>query len=200
MSNIWTIDPICEFTNVLDTGLLSLDKIARTDVTESRVDTRIILAANVHLHATMQKGRLRENLFCRMNCVSLAGTTEDIPPLVSYMIMIAKYGDNGRETSNEALDILATYHWPGNIRELKSVIKVLIFSDSNMISDLWQGVPFGPTYPYFLIKNEKTVSYKISGGLFVYFQPQTSFPIGIVATIFVLYVKHLHLSRLCITN
>ena len=48
---------------------------------------------------------------------------------------IAKYGEKERAVSEEALDMLATYHWPGNIRELKSVItKVLIFAESNVIS------------------------------------------------------------------
>jgi DNA-binding NtrC family response regulator len=123
-----------KFLRFLETGRFR--RVGETE--ESRVDTRMILATNVNLHSAIQKGRLREDLFYRMNCVSLTipalrERPEDIPPLVSHMI--AKYGNNDREVSDEALNILATYHWPGNIRELKSVItKVLIFADSNIIS------------------------------------------------------------------
>jgi DNA-binding NtrC family response regulator len=123
-----------KFLRFLETGCFR--RVGETE--ESRVDTRMILATNVNLHSAMQKGRLREDLFYRMNCVTLTipalrERPEDIPPLVSHMIV--KYGDNQREVSDEALNILATYHWPGNIRELKSVItKALIFTDSNIIS------------------------------------------------------------------
>ena len=123
-----------KFLRFLETGRFR--RVGETD--EVQVDARIILATNVNLHNAMEKGRLREDLFYRMNCVSLTipplrERPEDIPPLVDHII--TKYSGNEREVSREALDILARYHWPGNIRELKSAItKALIFADDTIIS------------------------------------------------------------------
>jgi two-component system response regulator AtoC len=123
-----------KFLRFLETGRFR--RVGETD--EVQVDARIVLATNVNLHNAMEKGRLREDLFYRMNCVSLTipplrERPEDIPPLVDHII--TKYSGNEREVSREALDILARYHWPGNIRELKSAItKALIFADDTIIS------------------------------------------------------------------
>lgn len=107
---------------------------------EIQVDTRIILATNVDLSDAVQKGEMRKDLFYRMDVISLTipplrKRMEDIPLLTGKMI--EQYGNRNSkiEMSQDAMDILMQYHWPGNIRELKSVItKSILFADSDVIS------------------------------------------------------------------
>ena len=98
--------------------------------TEQNVDVRIIAATNVNPLDAVAKGKLREDLYYRLNVFSielppLRARREDIPLLVQSFI--AEFaGRNGREVkgvSQEALSLLEQYHWPGNIRELRNVIE-----------------------------------------------------------------------------
>ena len=124
-----------KFLRFLETGRFR--RVGQTE--EIKVDTRLILATNIDLYDAVRKGRLRKDLLYRMDVVSitippLRERSEDIPLLVAKMI--ERYSDaNSRiETSPEAMELLMQYPWPGNIRELKSVItKVLIFADSEVI-------------------------------------------------------------------
>jgi DNA-binding NtrC family response regulator len=125
-----------KFLRFLETGRFR--RVGQTE--EIEVDTRLILATNIDLYDAVRKGRLRKDLLYRMDVVSitippLRERPEDIPLLVAKMI--ERYSDNissNIETSPEAMDLLMQYAWPGNIRELKSVItKLLIFADSNVI-------------------------------------------------------------------
>ncbi len=108
---------------------------------ELKVDTRVILATNVDLSDAVQKGQMRKDLFYRMDVVSLTipplrKRVEDIPLLIEKMIEL--YGnrdDNKIEISPETMDILMQYNWPGNIRELRSVItKAMLFADGDVIT------------------------------------------------------------------
>ena len=98
--------------------------------TEQNVDVRIIAATNVNPLDAVAKGKLREDLYYRLNVFSielppLRARREDIPLLVQSFI--AEFASrNGREVkgvSQEALALLEQYHWPGNIRELRNVIE-----------------------------------------------------------------------------
>lgn len=110
------------------------------EVKETAVDSRFILATNVDLHDAVEKGRLRADLLYRMDVISitippLRDREEDIPPLAAKML--ERYVTPGRkiEISPEAMERLRAYPWPGNIRELKSVIaKAILFSDSDTIT------------------------------------------------------------------
>ena len=97
---------------------------------EQSVDVRIIAATNVNPLDAVQRGKLREDLYYRLNVFSielppLRARKEDIPLLVQSFIGEFS-GRNGKEVrgmSQEALGLLEQYHWPGNIRELRNVIE-----------------------------------------------------------------------------
>lgn len=125
-----------KFLRFLETGRFR--RVGETK--EIQVDTRIILATNIDLYDAVRKGRMRKDLLYRMNVVSLTipplrERPEDIPPLAAKMIEIYGGADKELKISPDAMDLLTHYHWPGNIRELKSVIaKTLIFTDADVVN------------------------------------------------------------------
>jgi DNA-binding NtrC family response regulator len=99
-------------------------------IQELQVDVRIIAATNVDLRTMVREGRFREDLFYRLNVITielppLRQRKEDIPLLVEFFLK--KYAEeNGRSTPRitpEALRPLMAYSWPGNVRELENVIE-----------------------------------------------------------------------------
>jgi len=106
---------------------------------ESQVDTRIILATNMDLQEAMFKGVLREDLFYRMDVFQvsippLRERPEDIECLALHFLKTDTTENRPQGISTEALRALIAYPWPGNLRELKSVInKGVIFAESDMI-------------------------------------------------------------------
>jgi DNA-binding NtrC family response regulator len=99
-------------------------------IQEIQVDVRIIAATNVDLRQMVREGRFREDLFYRLNVISielppLRQRKEDIPLLVEHFLK--KYADENerpmRRITPEALRLLMTYSWPGNVRELENVIE-----------------------------------------------------------------------------
>jgi DNA-binding NtrC family response regulator len=115
--------------------------------TKSRlVDVRLVAATNKKIEEQVSKGLFREDLYYRLNVIevripSLRERREDIPVLTRHFI--EKYSkDNNKKVSgitDEALNILNEYSWPGNIRELRNVIEravVLAGSDKIGISEL----------------------------------------------------------------
>src|SRR6185295_5349610 len=95
-----------------------------------KVDVRIIAATNVDLRHMMKEGRFREDLFYRLNVISvplpsLRERKEDIPLLVQHFL--EKYGEESRKPglilTPAAMDRLTAYDWPGNVRELENVIE-----------------------------------------------------------------------------
>jgi transcriptional regulator with PAS, ATPase and Fis domain len=107
---------------------------------ESQVDTRIILATNMDLQEAMKKGALREDLFYRMDVIQISipplrDRSEDIECLVPHFLKMDAAESEPKKISAEALRMLNTYAWPGNIRELKSVInKGTILAESDTIT------------------------------------------------------------------
>lgn len=106
-----------------------------------RVDVRIIAASNRDLSSEVQKGRFREDLFYRLNVFPLyvpplRERKEDIPLLVEYFLK--KYSQELkqplRSISREAMELLVSYNWKGNVRELENTIeRALILSDGESI-------------------------------------------------------------------
>jgi len=93
-----------------------------------RVDVRIVAGTNQDLEAAVREGSFREDLYYRLNVIPvvlppLRERRTDIPLLVEHFLR--KYGEPGRprEVSREALTILMAYDWPGNVRQLESVIE-----------------------------------------------------------------------------
>ena len=99
-------------------------------VHEIQVDVRIVAATNVDLRQLVREGRFREDLFYRLNVITvdlppLRQRKEDIPLLVEFFLR--KYSQENerplRRVTAEALRPLVNYSWPGNVRELENVIE-----------------------------------------------------------------------------
>src|SRR5256885_551850 len=99
-------------------------------VHEVQVDVRIIAATNVDLKQQVREGKFREDLFYRLNVISvdlppLRQRREDIPLLVDFFL--SRYSIENdrhpRRITPEALRPLLAYSWPGNVRELENVIE-----------------------------------------------------------------------------
>jgi DNA-binding NtrC family response regulator len=111
-------------------------------VQEIQVDVRIIAATNIDLRTLVREGRFREDLFYRLNVISidlppLRQRREDIPLLVQFFLK--KYAEENdrpvRRITPEALRPLMSYSWPGNVRELENVIeRAVVLSSGNEIT------------------------------------------------------------------
>ena len=95
-----------------------------------RADVRVISATNIEPAAAVEAGRLRQDLYYRLNIIQFAlpalrERREDIPLLARYFLM--KYANEFqkklRDISPEAISTLTSYSWPGNVRELEHVIE-----------------------------------------------------------------------------
>lgn len=90
---------------------------------------RVISATREDLHQAMLSGRFREDLYYRLNVVHievppLARRREDIPLLVAHFLeQLAKESGQRRIYAPEALELLATAEWPGNVRQLANVVR-----------------------------------------------------------------------------
>jgi formate hydrogenlyase transcriptional activator len=95
-----------------------------------RTNVRVIAATNRNLQVAIQAGTFRSDLFYRLNVFPidmppLRERREDIPVLVEYFVdhYASKVGKNIQGITKESLDLLRSYPWPGNIRELQNVIE-----------------------------------------------------------------------------
>jgi DNA-binding NtrC family response regulator len=108
-------------------------------VHEIQVDVRIIAATNVDLKQQVREGKFREDLFYRLNVISvdlppLRQRREDIPLLVDFFL--SRYSEENerhpRRITPEALRPLLSYSWPGNVRELENVIERAVVLSSSV--------------------------------------------------------------------
>src|SRR5262249_43293210 len=95
---------------------------------EAIADVRIIAATNKNLEEEQKNHRFREDLYYRLNVVTiklplLKERREDIPGLVEHILHTRQIGPVPFKVTPEALDALAHYDWPGNIRELVNVLE-----------------------------------------------------------------------------
>ena len=111
-----------------------------------RVDVRVIAATNKNLHAEVEQGKFREDLYFRLNVIPLTAPPlrerrEDIPALAEHFLK-AYAEENGflsKALSAEARDLLLQYDWPGNIRELKNLVErlsIMVSEDTIYPEDL----------------------------------------------------------------
>lgn len=110
-----------------------------------KAEVRIIAATNADLEAAVQDGTFREDLFYRLNVITinlppLRKRSEDIPLLVQHFL--THYAEENekviREVSPAAMEQLLDYHWPGNVRELENVVEraVVLSSEETLDIDL----------------------------------------------------------------
>jgi nitrogen regulation protein NR(I) len=113
-----------------------------------RVDVRVIAATNRDLEALMRESRFRDDLFYRLNVVTLAlpplrERRGDVPLLVEHFLAKHQADLGHRAIAPEALDRLAGFDWPGNVRELENVIqRAMVMATSGII--LPEHLPIGP--------------------------------------------------------
>jgi len=116
-----------------------IDKIGRTG--RHKVDVRIIAATNKDLERLVREGRFREDLYYRLNVLSITAPPlrerpEDIPVLLDYYLRRFS-ADMGRPVpvvEKEALQVLVAYRWPGNVRELQNVVQRLLINGASVIT------------------------------------------------------------------
>jgi DNA-binding NtrC family response regulator len=95
-----------------------------------RADVRIIAASNLNLEEAVLNGKVRQDLYYRLNIISLIlpplrERREDIPLLARYFLTryASEFDKDVYDFSSEALPLLMVHHWPGNVRELEHVIE-----------------------------------------------------------------------------
>jgi formate hydrogenlyase transcriptional activator len=108
-----------------------------------KVDVRVIAASNRNLHADVQKGLFREDLWFRLNVYPLTlpplrQRKGDIPLLVNYFVnqYVKKMGKHIASISPATLKALHSYSWPGNVRELANVIERAVINTQGTVLQL----------------------------------------------------------------
>ncbi len=108
-----------------------------------KVDVRIIAATNLDLQEEVGKGRFREDLFYRLNVVTiflppLRNRREDVPRLIDFFLdkFNAENAKTLRKISKEMLNVLVRYPWPGNVRELENAMeRAVVLSRSDTLTE-----------------------------------------------------------------
>jgi two-component system, NtrC family, response regulator AtoC len=156
------LDGIDEIDMSLQAKLLQLlqdGQFCRIGGQEDRqVHLRVICATNRQLEQEIAKGRFRQDLFYRINVVSidlppLRARAEDISDLVPYFLQThrARHNMQARPLSPAAMQLLKRHAWPGNIRELENLIEryVILGSEDAISSELlnWEHTHADPEIP-----------------------------------------------------
>jgi DNA-binding NtrC family response regulator len=136
-------------------------------VQEIQVDVRIIAATNVNLQEAVREGRFREDLFYRLNVISLElpplrSRREDIPLLAAHFLKFYadENGTEERSLAPEAMRILMDYEWPGNVRELENAMErgVVLSTSRTITPDLLPTQLTGSTYSASLLDHQPDAS------------------------------------------
>jgi len=103
-----------------------------------QVDVRVLAATNVEVHEAIKAGRLREDLYYRLNVLSiivppLRERTAEIPLLFRHFLSkySEKFQKQAPEPSNHLLEAAVRYPWPGNLRELENFVKRYVILEDN---------------------------------------------------------------------
>ncbi len=127
------LDEISEMAPKLQAKLLRVleeEEFERVGGTRSlRVDVRVIATSNRDLEYEVARGAFRRDLFYRLNVVRfrlapLRARREDIPALVGHFLGQFRHetGTSVRRVSQQAMEILTAYEWPGNVRQLRNTL------------------------------------------------------------------------------
>jgi two-component system response regulator AtoC len=143
------LDEISELDPALQSKLLQLlqdGQFCRIGAQEDKkVEVRVVCATNRRLEEEIENGTFREDLFYRINVVSLylpplRERRADIEDLVNYFLEYYnhKFNCRARSLSQEMITVLQKYHWPGNIRELENLMKryVILGTEEAITGDL----------------------------------------------------------------
>jgi len=151
------------YIEMANTGTLFLDELAEMDTEtqakllrvietkslrrlggkeELNVDVRMIAATNKDITQALQSGEMRRDLYYRFSVIEiclppLRERREDIPVLVEYFLckFCQKYNKPQKTFSEDAVQSLIRYQWPGNIRELRNIVeRMVIFCPSEIIT------------------------------------------------------------------
>ena len=136
-------------------------------VQEIQVDVRIIAATNVNLQDAVREGRFREDLFYRLNVITLElpalrSRREDIPILAAHFLKFYAEENGTAEPSlaPETLRILMEHEWPGNVRELENAMErgVVLATSRTITPDLLPAQLTGNTYSANLLDHKPDAS------------------------------------------
>ena len=108
-----------------------------------KTNLRLIAATNIDLDKAVKEGRFREDLYYRLKVIpvrmpALRDRIEDLPPLAQFFLRRynLKFRKNIQGIADSTMQILSSYWWPGNIRELENLIERLVaVSDKDWITD-----------------------------------------------------------------
>ncbi|MFO0796595.1 MAG: sigma-54 dependent transcriptional regulator [Gemmataceae bacterium] len=146
------VDEVAEMSPALQAKLLRVledghfRRVGSTQ--ERRADVRVVAATNKPLEDEQKAGRFREDLFFRLNVISvtlppLRERAEDIPLLVTHFLTTRAVRGAPMSIEPEAMTVLTRYTWPGNVRELANVIEraqILAEGDTITVDDLPESV------------------------------------------------------------
>lgn len=140
------LDEIAELPMAMQSKLLRVlqdREVRRVGGKESiRIDVRIVTATNKDLEREVENGTFREDLFYRLNVVTidlppLRERREDIAPLIEHYLQkfSTEFGRPAREVSPEAMRLLNEHRWPGNVRQLAAVMeRAVLLSDGAVLT------------------------------------------------------------------
>jgi DNA-binding NtrC family response regulator len=164
------LDEIGDMSLALQAKLLRVieDQVIRPvgSTKGTKVDIRFITATNKDLQTAVREGQFREDLFYRINVISLLlpplrERREDIGALVNYYLSrySQEMGKQMKEVSSEAMDVLMQYEWAGNVRELQNVIeRAILVSDDSLITPEHLPVGIKPQLSFERIALEQKLS------------------------------------------
>jgi len=130
------LDEICDMSLATQAKVLRVlqeQRFERIGGNESiTVDVRVIAATNISVEDAIREGKFREDLYYRLNVIPielppLRERTQDIPILVEHYLKksIVDNELNPKSIERDALDLLTSHFWPGNIRELRNILERL---------------------------------------------------------------------------
>lgn len=135
-----SLDVQVKMLRVLETGMFRRLGGSR----DISVNVRFVFASNKNLQQCVEQGTFREDFFHRINLLpidlpALRDRREDILPLTLHFLQDCKHFDHAEwEIHDEAIAALCAHHWPGNIRELKNIIRraCILATEPVLSSDL----------------------------------------------------------------
>jgi DNA-binding NtrC family response regulator len=138
------IDEVAEMSPGLQAKLLRVledghyRRVGNTQ--ERRADVRVVAATNKPLEEEQKAGRFREDLYFRLNVISitlppLRDRREDIPMLVEHLLRTRQVGRVPYSVDPATMTLLCRYNWPGNVRELANVLeRAQILAEGSVIT------------------------------------------------------------------